>query len=272
MPKIALLLIGMTLGPVYDPTGERGPTEELQTTGRAAAGSLPDCPWPGDLDGSMGVPDLKDFAVLQRCAGLSVPAPGCSPEDFQASDVRTDGVIDLLDYAAFAALGWPPDMTISCGFPWPGLVRCGPECFPDGDTVESGAPVMVTRRKAPLIDYSEKRRIQVARDPDTLTALVDPEPLGDVDFESFEVIIFTTLVAVENSCWGTVHCFNGVVDLPDGRRAAIVGFVQDGPLACTIVPWSVTRAVVAARSDRPVVLLFIEADGDVTQTVTPVCE
>ena len=272
MSKLTLVLIGMTLGPVYDPTEERGPSGELQTTGRATAGSLPDCPWPGHLDGSIGVPDLKDFAVLQRCFGLGFSAPSCSSEEFEASDLRTDGVIDLLDYAALAALGWPPPMTISCGLPWPGLVRCGSECLPDGNAIETGAPVIVTPRQALPAFGPEIRRIQVARDPETLTALVDPTPLGEVDFESFEVIIFTTLVAVENSCWGTVHCYNGVADLPEGRRAAIVGFVEHGPLVCTILPWSVTRAVVAPRSERPVVLLFIESDGIVTQTLTPICE
>ena len=273
MSKITLLLIGMTLGPVYDPAGERGPTEELQTTGRATAGSLPDCPWPGDLDGSTGVPNLKDFAVLQRCVGLSVPAPGCSPEEFQASDVRTDGVIDLLDYVAFAALGWPPDMTISCGLDWFSWIeRCGSECLSDGDAVETGAPIVVTPRQFQPDFGTEIRRIRVARTPKTLTALVDPTPLGDVDFESFEVIIFNTPAAAEDGCWDTVHCYNGVVDLPDGRRAAIVGFVQHGLSFCFIIPPIVTRAVVAPRSERPVVLLFIEWDGEVTQTVTPICE
>lgn len=273
MPKITLLLIGMTLGPVYDLRREQESTQELQTTGRATAGSLPDCSWPGDLDGSTGVPNVRDFAVLQRCFGLSVPASGCSPEEFRASDLRTDGAIDLPDYAAFAALGWPPPMTISCGFPEPILIeRCGPECLADGDAVETSEPVVVTPRQVLPALGSEIRRIQVARDPDTLTALVDPTPLGDVDFESLEVIIFTTLVAVENFCWGTVHCYNGAVDLPDGRRAAIVGFVQHGLLICLAVPWTVTRAVVAPRSERPVVLLFIERDGHVTQTVTPICE
>lgn len=273
MSKITLLLFGMTLGPVPDQIRQRDPTEELQTTGRATAGSLLDCSWPGDLDGSLGVPNLRDFAVLQRCLGLSVPAPGCSPEEFRASDLRMDGVIDLRDYAPFAALGWSPPMAINCGvdlFTW--IDRCGSECLPDGDPVDTGAPVLVTPRQALPAFGSEIRRIQVARDPDTLTALVDPTPLGDVDFESFEVIIFTTMVAAEDNCWGTLHCYNGAVDLSDGRRAAIVGFVQHGLPLCLVVPWTVTRAVVTPRSERPVVLLFIEPDGHVTQTVTPICE
>ena len=269
MPKITLLLIGMTLGPVYAPTAERGSTEELQTAGRAAAGGLSNCWWQGDLDGSTSDRNLRDFTVFQRCLGLSVPTSGCSPEEFQASDLRTDGTIDLGDYAALAALGWPPPMTINCGldtFFW--IDRCGSDCLPDGDAVETSEPVVT--QSDPLINSSQ-RKIKVARDAETLAAFVDPALLGNVDFESEEVIIFTTLVAAENGCWGTVHCYNGLVDMADGRRAAIVGFVQHGHAFCFIPPWSVTRAVVAPRSDRPVVLLFIEWDGDVTQTVSRIC-
>lgn len=269
MSKITLFFIGIMLGPVSERPGERRPSDEPETTGRATAGGLSNCWWQGDLDGSTSDRNLRDFAVFQRCVGLIVPTQSCSPEEFQASDLRTDGVIDLRDYAALAALGWPPPMTINCGldtFFW--IDRCGSDCLPDGEAVETSEPVV--SQSDPLFNSSQ-RTIKVARDAETLAAFVDPALLGNVDFESHEVIIFTTLVAAENGCWGTVHCYNGLVDMADGRRAAIVGFVQHGPAVCLILPWSVTRAVVAPRSDRPVVLLFIEWDGHVTQTVSRIC-
>ena len=273
MSTITLLLTAITLGPVAGSTSERDSVEELATTAGANAGSVLRCRWPGDLDGSGGVPDLKDFAVLQRCLGLSAPAVGCSLNEFRAADLQTDGVIDLHDYAVFTALGWPPPMTINCGLCgsyW--CERCGPGCLPDGDAVETGAPVIVAPHGCQPANGFGMRRIRVAKDADALEALVDPTPLGHVDFESSEVIIFTTPGAVEHGCWETVHCYSGTMDLPDGRRAAIVGFVEHGPLICCALPWPVTRALVAPRSDRPVVLLFIEQDGHVTQILAPSCE
>ncbi len=252
--------------------GEVALAEDSETTEVINAGSGSPCPWPGDLDRTTGPPNLKDFAVLQRCLGLSEPTSACDADEFSSADLRTDSVIDLLDYAAFAALGWPRSMTIDCGFAdsaW--YDRCGPGCLPEGDAVETGAPVFVGYGWPPGAQDYGVRRIQVARNSETLAALMDPSLLGDVDFETSEVLLFTTLEAVEQGCWGNVHCYNGTVDLTDGRRAVIVGFVEHGYLICLRIPWAVTRAVVAPRSDRPVVMLFIEQRGDVTQTLTPLC-
>lgn len=235
-----------------------------------------DCTWPGDMDGSAGSLNLADFAAFQRCYGLTDPDPACDEVAFAAADLRADHQIDLDDYAAFVGLAWPPPMTIECGVYHPDsffVERCGSPCLASlGSDVATAPSVEVTPRDLSWQFQAELFRVSVVRDANTLNALVDPTPLGEVDFDTLEVILFVTPQAAENGCWETVHCFNGVVDLPDGRRAVIVGHVEHGPVICDALPGLVTRAVVVPRSDRPVVMLFIGRDGAVTQTLRPICD
>ncbi len=219
-------------------------------------------------------PCLKNVAAFQRCFGLDGPISSCSPLEFIVSDMNGDGTIDLCDFNRAPASWWPPPMTIHCGFAAPQWYeRCSPDCLPEGDVVQTGDPVPVFLRPACYSSgCGSAYRIQVAGDADSLEALVDPTPLGGVDFQTNEVIVFTTEEAVEQGCWGAVHCYNGVVDLPDGRRAVVVGTVQHGYLICLAMPRVVARAVVVPRSQRPVVMLFIERDATVTQIVRPICD
>jgi len=235
-----------------------------------------DCPWPGDMDGTAGTPNLADFAAFQRCLGLTDPEPACDKFASAAADLHADHEIDLGDYAAFAGLAWPRPMTIECGVYDPDaffVERCGCECLASlGSEVKASSLVEVTPRDLSWQFQGEPFRVSVVRNAETLSALVDPAPLGQVDFDTSEVILFATPQAAENGCWETVHCFNGVADLPDGRRAVIVGHVEHGPVICDALPAPVTRAVVVPRSDRPVVMLFIGRDGAVTQTLRPICD
>lgn len=235
-----------------------------------------DCPWPGDMNGSAGSLDLADFAAFQRCYGLTDPDPTCDEVTFAAADLRADHEIGLDDYAAFAELAWPQPVTIDCGTYNPGsffVERCGSPCLASlGSDVATAPSIEVTPRHGIPFFPDDEYRVGVARDAETLNALADPAPLGEVDFDTSEVILFVTPQAAENGCWETVRCFDGVVDLPDGRRAVIVGYVEHGPVICDALPQPVTRGVVVPRSDRPVVMLFIGREGEVTQTLKPVCD
>ena len=141
--------------------------------------------------------------------------------------------------------------------------RCGPEYLPAGEPVLSSSDVVVTPIDLAIVPD----RIQILHDLESLQALIEPAPLGQVDFEIEEVIIFTTPEAPNNGCWGGNHCFNGVVDLTDGRRAVVVGFTSygDQPVICTRLPDTVTRAVVVPRSELLPVLWFITETGTVEQ-------
>ena len=60
--------------------------------------------WKSDVDGDGDI-DLNDFATFSVCffgAAVTVPPPGCPPEDFAASDFDGDGDVDLSDLATFA--------------------------------------------------------------------------------------------------------------------------------------------------------------------------
>ena len=57
----------------------------------------------GDFD-TDGDVDLVDFATFALCFtnGATAPPPGCSEDDFEATDLDGDGGVDLTDFATFA--------------------------------------------------------------------------------------------------------------------------------------------------------------------------
>ncbi|UCG33079.1 MAG: hypothetical protein JSU68_00315 [Phycisphaerales bacterium] len=58
----------------------------------------------GDLD-SDGDVDLGDFATFAVCyygSAVTIPPPGCSPDEFADADCDGDGDVDLGDFATFA--------------------------------------------------------------------------------------------------------------------------------------------------------------------------
>jgi hypothetical protein len=58
----------------------------------------------GDVDDDGDV-DLGDFATFANCYGgtaVTVPPPGCTPEQFEACDLDGDTDVDLADFSTFA--------------------------------------------------------------------------------------------------------------------------------------------------------------------------
>ena len=56
------------------------------------------------IDGD-GVVDLADFATFAQCyngPAATTPPPGCTSEEFAASDLDADGDVDLGDFATFS--------------------------------------------------------------------------------------------------------------------------------------------------------------------------
>ncbi len=51
--------------------------------------------------------DLIDFATFSRCFGHTFPSPTCEYDDWDASDLTGNWVVDLDDFATFAALYTP---------------------------------------------------------------------------------------------------------------------------------------------------------------------
>jgi hypothetical protein len=63
------------------------------------------CPYAcGDLDGSGGVVDANDFAILSTCWNLAGPSGDCDLLEFKCSDLDNSGAVDLSDFSTFASV------------------------------------------------------------------------------------------------------------------------------------------------------------------------
>ncbi len=212
-----------------------------------------------------GPASLADFAVFQRCFGLTSPNAQCNEEDFTSSDIYPNGVVDRFDYHFLREGLGPGPWSIHCSYP-----PCEPDCLPRGQdvNVETLARIWVTCDVWP----GDADRVQVIRDEEDLDALVPPDSqavLGTVDFDTHEVIVFSTDERPWGGCWAT-QCFDGIVDLVDGSRAVIVGRVDDRrPVICLRLPGVDIRAAVVPRSSRPVVMFLVA--GTAQEISTPIC-
>jgi hypothetical protein len=75
------------------------------TSGDANGNDVPDeceCPC-GDIDRSGGPSNMADFAVFANCFGLNAATPECTKPELICSDLDGDTVVDLGDFATFAA-------------------------------------------------------------------------------------------------------------------------------------------------------------------------
>lgn len=239
--------------------------------------------WPGDINGNGGPPNLADYATFQRCFGAMSESADCTDLEADRADFVRNGMIDARDFRTFSALWVPECMYIPCGsyksmfF----VTRCGSDCLPPGLVVpfEEREPYWARTCQGNTAGHCTTvyprlipDRIQVIRDQETLDETLCPGCSFPVDFATSDVILILNQEAASGYCWEAQHCVNGVVDLDDGRRVVVVGFVEDGPVICLELPGATWRTLLVPRSDRPVVMFFIEATGDVTVTGAPVCE
>jgi len=129
---------------------------------------------------------------------------------------------------------------------------CGGQFLPNGTVVESSE---VMSLGSVTVD---QRRIEVVRDQELLEGLVDPQSLRQIDFSAEEVVLYSI---VQDSC-GDRGCFNGVVDLDDGRRAVVLGEKDSTSMACDArMSDYQLRAVILPRSDRSVFLYALDTSG-----------
>jgi hypothetical protein len=98
-----------TLGSVFSPTldywqdqyGFRISVDEQDMAGTSFSFRLlSECDV--DRDGDVDLNDFATFAVCFCGAAVTIPPPGCTPEDFEASDFDDDGDVDLGDFATLA--------------------------------------------------------------------------------------------------------------------------------------------------------------------------
>ena len=216
-----------------------------------------------------GSATLADFAVFQRCYGLTGTDSQCDEEDFDRSDIYPDGAVDLFDYHYLQEGFEPGPWHANCSFP-----PCGPDCLPRGQDVDTHTSTWVWVNCA--LSLGDADRVQVVQDQKSLDLLMPSDAqalLGMIDFDVSEVIVFSTNQYVWGTCWAS-QCYVGVVDLADGRRALVVSGVPDkGRLICLIFESIDIRAVVVPRSDRPV-SMFLVPGGNfsrVREVNAPLC-